>query len=327
MNPDFLPYLADPVSKEPLTLEGGRRDGGRVIEGRLVSDLAVYPITNGIPRFATAADYVGSFAEQWARWRRIQFDGENIGRPMEGYTRRMWESITGCGDVLDGTVVGDFGCGAGRFVETVRAKGGRVIALELSGAVDVAAANFRDDPGVLVCQADVMMPPIRPGALDGAFSIGVLHHTPRPGNGVAAMAGAVKPGGWVALSVYPRHGYYDSTRVRMGRLVFRTLAAGFGLRPLLLYAQATARLWRAVAGVPRLAALFRRVLPFVGLPDVDWSALDTFDSLAPWHQSTHGEVEVRAWLESCGLAQVRRAGWGATSYRGVRPLDVRIVTQ
>jgi SAM-dependent methyltransferase/uncharacterized protein YbaR (Trm112 family) len=286
MNPAFLSYLADPVTRAPLTLDVTRAHGDDVIEGRLLSARAVYPIVGGVPRFA-GASYVASFGAQWARWRRVQFDRENVGRPMEGHTRRMWEAITDHAARLDGALVGDFGCGTGRFLATVREKGGRAIGLELSDAADVAAENFRGDPDVLVCQADVLEPPLARDALDAAFSIGVLHHTPDPGRGVRAMATVVRPGGWTAVSVYPRGGYYDSARVRLFRAAFRALAPWLGRGPLVGYSCAVAWLWSGLRHRPRLARIVRRAFPLVGLPDRAWTALDTFDSLAPVYQSTH----------------------------------------
>jgi uncharacterized protein YbaR (Trm112 family) len=153
VHPAFLPYLADPETKEPLRLEARRWSGERVVEGTLVSPTAVYPIRAGVPRFVTGAAgaYADSFAAQWRRWSRVQFESENRGRPMAGHTRTMWERITGMAGTLTGSTVGDFGSGSGRFLEIVRAKGGRALGLELSDAADVAAAHFAHDPDVLVC--------------------------------------------------------------------------------------------------------------------------------------------------------------------------------
>ncbi len=320
MNPDFLPYLADPVSGCPLTLHPTRLDGGDVVEGRLTSPRASYPIVAGIPRFADAA-YVASFGSQWERWRRVQFDRDNIGGPMDGYTGRMWETITGQHARVDRAVVAEFGCGAGRFLATVREKGGRAIGLELSDAADVAAQNFRGDGDVLICQADVLQPPLAAAILDGAFSIGVLHHTPDPASGVLAMARTVRCGGWIAVSVYPRGGYYDSRRVRLFRAVFRALRPLYGHRPVLRYATAAASLWHLVGRRRRLGGILRRLLPIVGLPKRDWTALDTYDSLVPVYQSTHDAADVVQWLESGGLTKIERSPWGPTAYRAVKVAD------
>jgi hypothetical protein len=76
-----------------------------------------------------------------------------------------------------------------------------------------------------------------------------------------------------------------------------------------------------------LARIVRRALPVVGLPDGEWSVLDTFDSLAPAYQSTHDAAEVRGWLEGSGLVAVRQTSWGATAYRGLRAAAEATVTR
>jgi hypothetical protein len=63
--------------------------------------------------------------------------------------------------------------------------------------------------------------------------------------------------------------------------------------------------------------VLRPILPVVRLSDREWSALDTFDSLAPVSQSTHDAAEVRRWLKQSRLAAMRQTAWGATAYRGV----------
>ena len=156
--------------------------------------------------------YSHSFGYQWHRWPKVQFESENVGKPMEGHTRQMWERITGIspsGVDLTGSVVLDMGCGPGRFIDVARSKGARVIGIDYSSAADVAAANFAHDPDVCICQADALRLPLRPNSVDGAFSIGVLHHTPDPKLGVAQAFHTLRPGGWFAVVVYGRGGYYD----------------------------------------------------------------------------------------------------------------------
>src|SRR3954468_11188570 len=148
MHPKFLPFLCCPESREPLTLHADRTlASGMVLSGELRSASGKrYPIVRGIPRFVAAEQYASSFGFEWTRWPRVQFESENVGRPMEGHTTRMWERITGAGlgDVAGKTIV-DFGCGPGRFLDVVRRKGGLAVGIDLSAAVDAARRNFRDD--------------------------------------------------------------------------------------------------------------------------------------------------------------------------------------
>lgn len=322
MQVSFLEYLVDPGTKEPLRLVATERKGDLVLEGHLISRGGNYPIVRGVPRFAglgNPADYTRSFGFQWARWARTQFESANVGRPMQGHTLRMWERITGIdASDLGGAVIGDFGCGSGRFAEVVRRKNGRVIALDLSSAVEVARGIFEDDPHVLVCQADGLRAPIRPGSLDGAFSIGVLHHTPDPPRGLAEMARAVRTGGWVAMSVYGKGSYYDWPTVRFWRRVFEVMWPFLGHRPPLAYAYFATYLLRPLSGIPVLGLALRGLFPFVRLPDRRWSLLDTFDSVTPVYQSAHQAHEVYTWFRTLGLGEIAPSDWGFTAYHAVK---------
>lgn len=320
MHIDFLPFLADPETGEPLRLEASRRNGDVVIEGRLRSARASYPVVRGIPRFAGYEEggaYASSFGYQWNRWKRVQFEAENAGRPMEGHTRRMWERICAGAGLVKGTVVAEFGCGPGRFLDVVRSKGGRAIGLDLSSAVEAAAENFRDDPNVLICQADALRPPLRAGALDGAYSIGVLHHTPAPAAGVAAMAKSVRPGGWIAACVYPKGSYYDSPLVRLYRAVFKALVPVMGHYPPLAYSYFAAWVLNPVSRIPVAGLPFKVLFPFARIPDWRWSLLDTFDSVTPTHQSSHETREVFDWFRSAGAERIEPSDWGPTAFHAV----------
>lgn len=320
MRETFLPYLADPATGEPLELSVTRRDGDDVVEGVLRSSRAAYPIVRGIPRFAGHVErgaYAASFGYQWNRWKRVQFDSENQRGPMRGHTGRMWERICGKGALPTRQVVAEFGCGAGRFLETLRCKGALAIGLDLSSAVEAAAENHRGDPGVLICQADALHPPLRRGSLDGAFSIGVLHHTPSPAAGVAAMARSVKPGGWLAVCVYAKGSYYDSSLVRLYRAVFRAFRPVLGHYPPLAYSYLAAFVLNPLSRVPVLGPALKAAFPFARLPDARWSLLDTFDSVTPTHQSAHETREVFEWLRDAGVRSVEPSDWGSTAFHGV----------
>jgi SAM-dependent methyltransferase len=319
MHRDFAQYFADPVTKEPLQLTITRERHGRVIEGAFVSSLARYPIVNGIPRFVDpqATQYASSFGYQWTRWPRLQFESENAGKVMEGYTRRMWESITGMtGPAANDQVVLDIGCGPGRFVDVARAKGARVIGIDYSGAVEPAARSFAHDPGVCICQGDALHLPIRSASMDGIFTIGALHHTPDPACGVREAAAALAPGGWFAISVYSAGGFYDARMVQAWRRLFVRLWPYAGHVPPLVYAHLVVRAARALRYLPPTDRLLNTVCPSKHLPDIDWSVLDTFDSITPSHQSAHTCHEVFTWLKGAGLHDIEPTTWAPTSFRG-----------
>jgi SAM-dependent methyltransferase len=335
MHLSFLEYLVDPATGESLQPEITECCGEFIETGLLKSSTHAYPIVRGIPRFVEyrADNYSRSFGYQWRKWPRLQFDSENIGRPMEGYTRKMWERITGTAEKtdpdgdqrsinrkrvsLDGAVIADIGCGPGRFIEVAHAKGARVIGIDYSAAVEAAEQNFKHNSNVCICQADALNLPLKPRSLDGAFSIGVLHHTPDPQRGVEQAFGALRSNGWFALSVYGQHGYYDFPTVQLWRKFFKFLWPVLGHYPPLAYTYGTVSLfWPIAQALPPLGRAIRAVFPFVKLPDFQWSLLDTFDSVTPSYQSAHASFEVFRWLKHAGFMGVEPTDWGFASFRG-----------
>lgn len=324
MHVAFVDVLADPITKGPLRLEGHVDANGIVSDGWLVSATARYPVIGGIPRFIDHRldNYARSFGYQWRRWPRVQFESDNIGKSMEGYSKNMWERITGQPekeDILTGALVADIGCGPGRFIEVARARGARVIGLDFSLAVEVAASNLGADHSVCLCQADALHLPIRPGVLDGAYSIGVLHHTPDPQQGVREASRALRHGGWFALSVYGKGTYYDFGPVQLWRCLFKLLWPVFRYYPALWYTYGVVGLLRPIAHVlPPVGKVCKMFFPFVDLPDRNWSLLDTFDSVTPSYQSAHESYEIFTWLKTTGFVEVEPTNWSFSSYRGVK---------
>src|SRR5437867_2895771 len=96
MHPKFLSLLCCPETREHLELHAVEtQPDGRVLSGELVGPSGRrYPIVRGIPRFVDSERYAASFGYEWGRWPRLQFDDQNVSRPMAGYTTRMWEKIT-----------------------------------------------------------------------------------------------------------------------------------------------------------------------------------------------------------------------------------------
>jgi len=325
MHPQFLPFLRCPESGEPLELEPRRiRPDGAVEEGHLISPRnRRYEIRAGVPRFAASGGYSESFGFEWDRWSRVQYEAENVGGPMEGHTTAMWERITGS-RAREGETVVEFGCGGGRFLDAARRRGARVVGVELSGAADAAARHFRGDPDVLVVQGDVLAPPLTADAFDGGYSIGVLHHTPDPARGAAALAHVVRPGGWVALSVYERGGFYDYPSLRRLRALEKRLRPLSGYRFAIGYAAASAFAFGPALGLlkrmpafrPAVDAIERQLLPVLHLPDRRWRQLDIFDAITPEIATTHTRDEVLAWLAGAGCTEVEPTPWGTTSAVG-----------
>lgn len=329
MYKQFLDLLCCPETREPMRLEADEtHPNGMVTSGALVGPSGRrYPIIRGVPRFVGVEHYAASFGFEWNRWPRLQFDDQNVGRPLEGHTTRMWETITGVTGDLPGKTLVEFGCGPGRFLDVARRKGAHAVGIDLSQAVEAARRNFSDDPDVLIVQGDIFNPPFRAGSFDGGFSIGVLHHTPDPARGLRTLAQTVRSGGWVACSVYPNYGFYAYRSVARHRKLYNFLKPVFGYGPALLYtylsAHVLAPLFRWSSKTRGLRRITRYLetnwLPVLHyLLDARWRLLDTFDGITPAIATTHTGDEVAGWMARAGCTDVQTTEWGETAVHGVK---------
>lgn len=325
MNKKFIKYLVDPKTGEQLRLLSDESKNTDITSGYLVSKSNRYPIVRGIPRFAgykEGSNYSASFGFQWNRWSQIQFNSKNIGKPMAGHTRKMWEQIVNSDNTFKGRLLIDFGCGPGRFIEIARKKGARVIGIDLSDAVEVAHDNFKNDNDVLIVQGDILKLPFKKEIADGAFSIGVLHHLPDPHLGFKRIVDVVKKSGWLAVSVYGQYGYYTSPVVNFYRWIFKRLWPVFGPYPALIYSYVIVYVFGTLARVPVIkyfVYILKTIFPFIDLPDRNWSVLDTFDSITPSNQFGFSIFEIFGWFkETRKFKTVEPSNWGGATMWGIK---------
>jgi len=329
MHQKFLPYLCCPDTKEPFELvveEIGLN--GLVTKGLLRTFSGrEYPILRGIPRFVGSELYAGSFGFEWNRWPRVQFESDNVGRPMQGHTTKMWEIITGNQTQdFNKQVFVEFGCGPGRFLDVVLRKNGIAVGMDMSVAVETARKNFENNPDVLIVQGDIMKPPFKNGSFDAGYTIGVLHHTPTPSEGFSKLAKTVKKGGWVSCVVYNRKGFYAYTSVKRHRRINKSLYPYFGYRPALAYSYLSAYVLTHLFRKGKKYRLSKHLieymekqwLPCLYIPDVRWRILDVFDATTPFIASTHSPDDVKEWCVSAGCSNYRLTGWSETSIVGIK---------
>lgn len=331
MHPKFLPLLCCPRTKQNLSLEIEQANSQQmVITGKLITeDKREYPIINGIPRFVDKEYYASSFGYEWQRWPRVQFESENEGKPMARHTKRMWQIIT---DRKEGSITGqtvvEFGCGPGRFLDIVRKQGAIAVGIDLSQAVEVARSNFADDADVLIVQGDLNYPPFKESVFDGGYSIGVLHHTPEPVEGLKALVHSLKPDGWVACCVYAKDSFYDYPSVDRMRKLQNRLQPLFKYYPALFYSYLSAYLLTPAIANAKKIPLIRRFarnierefLVVLDLPDVRWRILDIFDAITPAIATTHTGEELTSWLEKANCRDIYPTDWGKTSRVGFKSI-------
>lgn len=259
----------------------------------------VYPVLRGVPRFTPTEDYAGNFGFEWTLHDRTQLD-DSTSRESEE-TFRAKTGFTP--EELRGKTVLDVGCGMGRFADVASRWGAQVYAIDLSLAVESAQRNLGGRVSVHIAQASIFALPFAEEVFDFIFSIGVLHHTPDTRSAFERLPRLLKPGGKIAIWLYPR---YDSVPSYVSD-VLRKLTIRMPKR--LLYAISHLAvpayyLYR----MPRLGLLPRSLLPLSTHPKRRWRVLDTFDWYSPRYQWKHTYEEVWPWFETAGLTEIRVLG-------------------
>jgi SAM-dependent methyltransferase len=284
------------------------------------------PIVNNIPRFVGSESYAAGFGLQWTAFRKTQLDSHS------GLTISHDRLVGALGDVLD--VVRDksvleVGCGAGRFTEVLLAAGARVVAFDLSTAVDANFENCRNWPKYFVCQADIRHAPLAPHSFDFVICLGVIQHTPSPEETIAALASYVRPGGALVIDHYALDYPRNFAQRNLRRLLIRLPAnisrmAAISLARLLIPLHKLT--WNERRGVWRIRRLLRSVSPLIDYYEVyqklgkerlaEWSILDTHDTLTDYYKHLRTTQQIEECLRSCGLREI-------TAYYGGNGIEAR----
>ena len=299
MSPELLDLLQCPEHRAPLKLEADRLVCG--------ASGHAYPVTGGIPRIfdaldPAARDTVESFRFQWERFGDSAFDilDEEAERAyfldFLGHPAEHWA----------GKLVLDAGCGPGWYSRMMARAGARVVSVDLSAAVDLAAGRSECGNPVQV-QADLTRLPFRDGVFDLVFCYCVIQHTSDTRAALAHLVRVARPGAQVVLTHYGPIRYvrpfYDAARAVTTRM------------PLpLLYALSHAAI--PMAHVPGLRHL---CFPSNGpARPVRRRVLDTFDWYHPRHHRYATQAELESWCREAGLRDLEGGMRLGVGIRGMR---------
>lgn len=351
MRAEFGRALRCPDCGEPLALEVRAHREDVVLEGVLKSPCGFAgPIVGGVPRLLpqeAAHTLLNEHSEFFSRHPDLRPQAAAATRPESLRTLRAfgdeWQRFPDLMDEhrdvfhwyfegpdpvrWDGVEVLDAGCGMGRWLHFARLAGAHIVGMDVSAAIDVAAA--REGHRADFVQGDLRSPPFATGSFDLVYCLGVLHHLEDPVAGVRALARLIRPGGQLRLYVY---------RTLDGEPVWKQalLAGVTGLRHVttrLPYSAVHAVAW-LVAAVATVLFLWprrllrkwsagerlTRIFPLVHYADVPFRMLvsEQFDRLVAPIEGRFTKSEVARWLSEAGLeveAILPGLGWRAIGRR------------
>jgi SAM-dependent methyltransferase len=266
-----------------------------------------YPIVREIPRFVSSDHYTRSFSFEWNVHNSTQLDSHRT----DGWSEETLCEKTGLTpEQVRGKLVLDAGVGAGRYAEVLSRWGATVVGVDLSFAVEAANGHFAGRSDVMLCQADIGALPFRPGTFDLIISIGVLHHTPDTRRYFSTLPGLLKPGGEIAIWVYPDSPDYV-TRKHWVPFVHRIPRQWY-------YSWCKVFVpWAVGRNGTWLGRWLFRVFPFSNQSrGIENDILDTFDGFSPRFHGVHSPEEVKGWFRDAGLGDLCEYPDWRTAVRG-----------
>ena len=100
---------------------------------------------------------------------------------------------------LDGRVVGDVGCGDGRYVDALRGAGANVLGIDLSVGM---LAGVPAPPALVAADAQAL--PLTDASLDVVMMMHMLYHVPNPATAIAEAARVLRPDGKLLVATNGR---------------------------------------------------------------------------------------------------------------------------
>lgn len=334
VTPDWLFRLLGtdrPAEGEAVELPGGRY----VMRGGLLR----------AERFAQEASAQGQTADAFGfKWQQR----DTFESPASRARMRDW-LIERYGDVAraawwseygERPVMLDAGCGAalsalellGPIIPELR-----YVGVDISSAVDVAAARFAEQGlGGAFLQANVTAPPFASGSVDVIFSEGVLHHTDSTEAALKRLAELLRPGGRFLFYVYRRKGpirEFTDDYVRDRIQALEPEEAWRAVMPITRLGRALGELDVEVEidepiellGIPagRISVqrlFYWHVLKAFHRPELTLEEMNhiNFDWFAPANAHRQSPEEVRTWCDQAGLAVERES---------VQPAGITIVAR
>ena len=223
------------------------------------------------------------------------------------------------GSRLAGATVLDVGCGMGKYLAVVSEYAKEVIGLDLSDALLRARRVTANRQNIHLVQGDILAPPLVRDRVDFVYSVGVLHHTPDAHAAFLRAASLVKPGGALAVWLYPTelntspyatwvHRIQDDwLRPVACRLPPRALHAVAGLFGRLTFVRDRCAERHAATGsrLAYYAAMAAGAVAVGRHKDPEIAAFLNFDWYSPQYRTYHSEEQLRSWYREAGFRSPR----------------------
>ncbi len=265
-----------------------------------------YPVAGGIPRILPPSlrpvekKTARKFGYEWTKF--SDYEVENFAIFMKFLAPNFF-----CGKVgLDA------GCGAGRHLVRLSDLGAEAIGFDLSNSVDVVYQKTFHLPGIHIVQCDVSYLPFRKDVFDFIYSLGMLHHLLDPNKGFKGLIPFLKPGsGTIFFLVYQRSLrklLLEPIRAITTRLPEEVVYWISSIAAIFDYGILGQRyhLLKEIPILGKIADLLtpRRVKEYSQYP-FRVSIADWFDRLSAPISRSYSQEEIKRWLESEHLADIR----------------------
>ncbi len=349
MRRHHLPYLCDPITQSPFSLISIEEVHGHVIFGLLVAldNKSWYPIIRGIPRILVGELKEGmlqihqDFFDQHqmhlpeavrSEWQRclgriadpdsflkhqrktaesFAYEWKHIYKE-NPYEKQNFFHFAGpfvTEENIRGKETIDIGCGSGRFTKWAALSGTKVsFGTDLGESVEVAYELTKGIENVCILQADIYAMPFS-NRFDLAYSIGVLHHLPKPRSGFLGLPKVLKRGGEMVIWVYNRRNnaralyFYEPIRAIARHIPKPLLYKACYLPGAVVHGINLFGRWLGTIGFPDL----EKELPFAYYANFPFNMKlnDAFDVLATPKSNYYFVEEIEDWFQSADLTDIR----------------------
>ena len=272
-----------------------------------------FELINGAFRLVKERNYSDNFGFQWNLFQEVQIDdlsGNTI-------TSERFFKATGWSDQLEGQVVLEAGCGAGRFTSVVlKETGADVYSFDYSNSVEANFKNNGPHQNLKLFQASIYDMPFEENSFDKVFCFGVLQFTPDPKKAVERLTRMLKPGGQLVVDFFPKKGWWTKVHAKY---ILRPFTSRMDHEKLLALIESNIDCLMVIYRFFSKLGLNKVVNRFLPICDIDntlpkdlpkeqmkkWAILDTFNMLSPVYDNPLRMNDVQKWFTTFGLSDVQ----------------------